>query len=159
MADASAAPAAANGATAPAAPASKKPSVADWSKSKLLRVLRLGNMCNGMGLITTGILIFLVNALTISFTSVSHHHQRAPAPTTARAWRAAPSAGHRLHAGRLCARAAFLCDAPSVCARRAGSAASPLPRPHPAPPHPPTALALPPARRSSCRRSWCSLAC
>lgn len=61
----------ANGATAPAAPKAKKPSVADWSKSKLLRTLRLFNMCNGILLITTGILVFLVSALSITFTTVS----------------------------------------------------------------------------------------
>jgi hypothetical protein len=61
----------ANGATAPAAPKAKKPSISDWSKSKLLRTLRLFNMCNGILLITTGILVFLVSALSITFTTVS----------------------------------------------------------------------------------------
>lgn len=54
-----------------AAPKQKKPSVSDWSKSKLLRTLRLMNMCNGLGLITAGILVFLVEALSINFTTVS----------------------------------------------------------------------------------------
>lgn len=62
------------GATAPAAPApapaQKKPSVADWSKSRLLRTLRVANLCNGLWLMTVGVLIFIVQALSITFTTV-----------------------------------------------------------------------------------------
>ena len=62
------------GAAAPAAPAAapkeKKPSVADWSKSRLLRTLRVANLCNGLWLMTVGVLIFIVQALSITFTTV-----------------------------------------------------------------------------------------
>ena len=56
---------------AAAAPKTKKSSVTEWSKSTLLRTLRMLNMCNGIALITTGILVFLVSALSITFTTVS----------------------------------------------------------------------------------------
>jgi len=53
----------------------KKTTVADWSKSTMLRTLRLSNMCNGIGLITTGICSFLISSLGggagMTFTGVS----------------------------------------------------------------------------------------
>ena len=57
-------------AEAAAAPKLKK-SVTDWSKSTLLRNLRLINMCNGILLILAGIVCCIVAAVNVSISTIT----------------------------------------------------------------------------------------
>jgi COPI associated protein len=56
------------GVVPPAAP--EKTTIRNWSKTKLLRVLRVFNMLNGLTMIATAILVFFVSIVSISFTSL-----------------------------------------------------------------------------------------
>ena len=43
----------------------------DWSESKVLRVMRMCNVLNGIGLIATGIIVFFVGIVDVSFSEVT----------------------------------------------------------------------------------------
>ncbi len=55
------------------APVPKAPrtTIRDWSTAKVTRTLRMANMCNGVVMITIGILLLLVGMVNISFTSIT----------------------------------------------------------------------------------------
>jgi len=52
-------------------PRAGRSTITGWSTGKLKRTLRLANMCNGLSLITLGILVFIVGLSQLSFTSVT----------------------------------------------------------------------------------------
>jgi len=54
----------------PAGPGAPK-TVRSWSTAQLKRTLRLANLCNGVTLITLGIIVFLVAGATASFTNIT----------------------------------------------------------------------------------------
>jgi hypothetical protein len=49
----------------------RRSTVTSWSTSKLKSTLRIANMCNGMSLITLGVIVFIVGLANISFTSIT----------------------------------------------------------------------------------------
>lgn len=49
----------------------KKGGVANWSKTRMLYMLRLMNLSNGLLLIVTGILVFITGMVNISFASIT----------------------------------------------------------------------------------------
>ena len=77
----------------PAGPGAPK-TVRSWSTAQLKRTLRLANLCNGVTLITLGIIVFLVAGATASFTNITIRSARARAHARARA-RAPPARAAR----------------------------------------------------------------
>ena len=73
MADSAAPPVGAGAPPPPPATSggAKKSTVTSWSTSQLKRSLRVANLCNGMCLITLGIVVFFVGVTSISFTSIT----------------------------------------------------------------------------------------
>ena len=66
----------------PAGPGAPK-TVRSWSTAQLKRTLRLANLCNGVTLITLGIIVFLVAGATASFTNITIRSARARTPACA----------------------------------------------------------------------------